>query len=111
MVRDAPRKRGDYRREEWVAHGVAPKKIDQVAREHTRGRFAVCAIYDVDEANESLRTGFKALNYRLGTTEAVMVHELKRIPRFDKPVEITRVTTKERYCQELWMRFERIPMS
>jgi hypothetical protein len=37
VVRDAPRKRGDYRREEWIAHGVSPKKIDQLARKHTRG--------------------------------------------------------------------------
>jgi GNAT superfamily N-acetyltransferase len=95
VVRDAPRKRGDYRREEWIAYGVSPKKIDQVARKHTRGRFAVCAIYGVHESDQSLRTDFKALNYRLGSTEAVMVHDLKRIPRFDKPVEITRVTTED----------------
>lgn len=95
VVRDAPRKRGDYRREEWIAHGVAPKKIDQVARKHTRGRFAVCAIYGVRESDEQLRTDFKALNYRLGATEAVMVHDLKRIPHFDKSVEIMRVTTEE----------------
>lgn len=94
VVRDAPRKNGNYRREEWIASGVAPKKIDQVAREHTRGRFAVCAIYGVHESDASLRKDFKALNYRLGTTEAVMVHDLKRIPRFDKPAEISRVTTE-----------------
>lgn len=95
VVRDAPRKRGDYRREEWIAHGIAPRKIDQVAREQTRGRFAVCAIYGINESDEELRASFKALNYRLGTTEAVMVHALKRIPHFANPVEITRVTTKE----------------
>jgi GNAT superfamily N-acetyltransferase len=95
VVRDALRKRGNYRTEEWIAHGVAPEKIDQVAREHTRGRFAVCAIFGVHESDEILRKGFKALDYRLGTTEAVMVHPLKRIPRFDDPVEITRVTTVE----------------
>jgi GNAT superfamily N-acetyltransferase len=95
VVRDAPRKQGDYRREEWIACGVAPSKIDQIAREQTRGRFAVCAIYGVNESDEDLRSDFKKLNYRLGTTEAVMVHELKRIPRFDKPVEILRVTANE----------------
>ena len=95
VVRDAPRKQGDYRREEWIAHGVTPKKIDQVACKHTRGRFAVCAIHGVDESDEPLRSGFKALNYRLGATEAVMVHDLKRIPRFDKPVEILRVATED----------------
>ena len=95
VVRDAPRKRGDYRREEWIAHGVAPEVIDETARKHTRGRFAVCAIYGANESDQSLRAGFKALNYRLGGTEPIMVHELKRIPRFDSPVEITRVNSKD----------------
>lgn len=95
VVRDAPRKRGDYRREEWIAHGVTPKVIDETARKHTRGRFAVCAIYGVDESDLPLREGFKALNYRLGGTEPIMVHELKRIPHFDSPVEIVRVRTED----------------
>ena len=95
VVRDVSRKRGDYRREEWIAHGVAPEAIDETARKHTRGRYAVCAIYGVNESDQPLRAGFKALNYRLGGTEPVMVHELKRIPRFDSPVEIVRVTTKD----------------
>ena len=95
VVRDAPRKRGDYRREEWIAHGVAPEVIDETARKHTRGRFAVCAIHHVDGSDQPLREGFRALNYRLGGTEPVMVHELKRIPRFEEPVEIVRVTTED----------------
>ncbi len=94
-VRDAPRKRGEYRREEWIAYGVTPEVIDQTARKHTRGRFAVCAIHDVNESDQLLREGFKALNYRLGGTEPIMVHELKRIPRFDSSVEILRVTTAD----------------
>ena len=28
VLRDAPRKRGDYRREEWAAYGVAPEEMD-----------------------------------------------------------------------------------
>ena len=85
----------EYRREEWIAHGVAPEEIDKTARKHTRGRFAVCAIHGVDESDQPLREGFKALNYRLGGTEPIMVHELKRIPRFDSPVEIVRVTSAD----------------
>jgi len=95
VVRDAPRKRGEYRREEWIAHGVTPEEIDETARKHTRGRFAVCAIYDADESDQLLRTGFKALNYRLAGTEPIMVHQLKRIPRFEEPVEIVRVITAD----------------
>lgn len=95
VVRDAPRKRGAYRREEWIAHGVTPEEIDETARKYTRGRFAVCAIHGVNESDQPLRAGFKTLNYRLGGTEPVMVHQLKRIPRFDSSVEIVRVTTED----------------
>ena len=54
VVRDAPRRRGEYRREEWIAHGITPDEIDATAREHTRGRFAVCAIHGVDESDQLL---------------------------------------------------------
>ena len=95
VVRDAPRTRGDYRREEWIAHGVRPERIDETARKHTRGRYAVCAIHGAKESDQPLREGFKALNYRLGGTEPIMVHELKRIPRFEASVEIAHVTTTD----------------
>ena len=95
VVRDAPRKRGEYRREEWISYGATPEKIDETARKHTRGRFAICAICGVNESDQPLREGFKALNYRLGATEPIMVHELKRIPRFEKPAKIVRVTTAD----------------
>ena len=85
----------EYRREEWIAYGVTSEEIDETARKHTRGQFAVCAIYGVNESDQLLREGFKALNYRLGGTEPIMVHELKRIPRFDSSVEILRVTTAD----------------
>ena len=66
VVRDAPRKRGNYRNEEWIGSDVAPKEIDRIARKHTRGRFAICALHGIDESDESLRSEFKELDYRLG---------------------------------------------
>ena len=95
VVRDAPRKRGEYRREEWISYRATPEEIDETARKHTRGRFAICAIYGVNESDQPLREGFKALNYRLGGTEPIMVHALKRIPRFEEPAKIVRVTTAD----------------
>lgn len=95
VMRDGPRARGDYRREEWVAHGVAPVKVEETVRKHARGHYCICAIHAVDESDVSLREGYKALNYRLGATEAVMVHELERIPRCAAPVEIVRVIDAE----------------
>ncbi len=43
VMRDAPRNNPrDYRKEEWIAHDVAPEEVDAIARRHTRGRFFVC---------------------------------------------------------------------
>lgn len=102
VVRDGPRRNGDYRREEWVAHAVEPADVDRIARQHTRGRFAVCAIAAVGQSDVPLRSGYKALGYRLGRTEAVMVHHLVRVPRavrskaspVTKPAVIQRVMTQ-----------------
>jgi GNAT superfamily N-acetyltransferase len=94
VVRDAPRSRGDYRREEWIAHGVPPAEVDRLARARTRGGFAICAIRAVDEPEDPLRDGYKALGYRLGTTEPMMIHRLQRIPRPAAPARIERVTTQ-----------------
>lgn len=95
VTRDAPRRHGDYRREEWISHGVAPAEVDRISRQHTRGRFALCAIHGIDEPDEPLRSGFKTLGYRLGTTEPLMLHPLRRIPSFDAPAAIERVRTED----------------
>ncbi len=95
VVRDAPRKRGNYRNEEWIGYDVAPKEIDRIARKHTRGRFAICALHGIDESDESLRSEFKELDYRLGTTEPLMVHNLRRILRCDPPAKIVQVKTED----------------
>ena len=55
----------------------------------------MCALHRLDESDEPLRTGFKALNYRLVSTEAMMAHTLKRIPRFAAPARIERVATQD----------------
>jgi len=91
-LRDAPRRRGDYRTEEWVAVGMPPEEVDGTAREQTRGRFAVCAVHATGEPDAPLRAGYRALGYRLLRTEPCMLHRLRRIPRFDAPAVIERVT-------------------
>jgi GNAT superfamily N-acetyltransferase len=95
VMRDADRKAGDYRNEEWVAHGVPPKEVDRIARRHTRGRFAVCAVHGQGEPDEPTRAAFKSLGYRLATTEPLMVHALARVPRFGAPAKVERVATQE----------------
>jgi predicted N-acetyltransferase YhbS len=94
-LRDAPRKRAaDYRREEWVAHGLHPAEVDRIARADTRGRFVVCAIRAADEPAEPLRAAYKALGYRLRATESMMLHALDELPPFDGPFPVERVTTR-----------------
>jgi GNAT superfamily N-acetyltransferase len=95
VLRDAPRKNAaDYRREEWLAYGVDPTEVDQIARRHTRGRYALCVFHTIDEPDQPLRAAFKSLGYRLQTTEPMMIHPLTRIPRPDSPATIRRVTTR-----------------
>src|SRR4029453_3097876 len=95
VMRDAPRKRGNYRNEEWVAYGVAPEEINEIVRAQARGRFAICMLCGLDQTQEPLRTAFKRLDYRLGLSEPLMVHSLARIPHFDSPARIERVTSVE----------------
>jgi len=95
VMRDAPRSSGDYRTEEYIAHGVSPAEIDRIARRNTRGRFAVCAIHGIDEPDQPIRADFKTMGYRLRASEALMIHKLQRIPRCDSPAKIQRVTTEK----------------
>ena len=88
VLRDGPRKNGDYRNEEYVAHNVAPAEVNRIARETTRGRFAVCVIHATHDPDVPLREGYKELRYRLMTTEPFMVQPLKKIPQFSPPEEL-----------------------
>jgi GNAT superfamily N-acetyltransferase len=92
---DETRKRAaDYRREEYIACGVTPPEVDRIARASTRGGFAISAIRAADEPDGPLRDAYKALGYRLGSTEPVMAHRLRRIPRLREPFPVRRVTTQ-----------------
>lgn len=91
VVKDAPRKKGNYRREEWIGWNVPPARYDAAAKKHSISRHCVSAICPAGEPDDGIRSGFKDLGYRLGSTEAFMVHVLKRIPRPKSPVEISRV--------------------
>jgi GNAT superfamily N-acetyltransferase len=95
-MRDAPRKNPrDYRKEEWIAYGVAAANADAVARKHARGRFFVCAMIAEGEPDAPARAAYKALGYRLLATEGFFVQRLKRIPKPPSPVTIERVRTPE----------------
>jgi GNAT superfamily N-acetyltransferase len=94
QMRDAPRKNPrDYRKEEWIAHGVEPDKVDAIARRHARGRFFVCDMLADGAPHAPLRAAWKALGYRLLATEGFFVQRLEAIPKPRSPVAIERVRT------------------
>src|SRR4051812_25366109 len=97
VMRDGERRRGEYRNEEWVVYGPEPADADRVARKHTRGRFEISVIHEAGKPDKDLRSAYRDLGYRLGETEPMMVHRLKKIPNFKAPagVKIQRVTTAE----------------
>ena len=86
VLRDAERRNPrDYRKEEWIAYGVAPAEVDRAARAATRGRFFVCALSVDPEKEAELKAGYKAIGYRLLSTETLFVHRLKKIARPKPP--------------------------
>jgi GNAT superfamily N-acetyltransferase len=96
VMRDAPRRNPrDYRKEEWIVHGVDAREVDATARRHARGRFFVCAMVGEGEPQEPTRSAYKAMGYRLLATEGFFVHRLKRIAKPPSPVQIERVRTPE----------------
>jgi GNAT superfamily N-acetyltransferase len=96
VMRDALRKNPrDYRKEEWIAFQVDPRKADAVARRRARGRFFVCAMVSEGQSHEPIRSGYKALGYRLLVTEGFFMQRLKRVPKPPSPVSIERVRTPE----------------
>lgn len=58
VMRDAPRKNGKDRTEEWVALEVAPAKVDRIVRKRARGRFAICAICPRNESDAAILDGY-----------------------------------------------------
>lgn len=100
-LRDAPRARGDARVEEYVAYGVPAAALDVLARQHTRGRFRLCVIRTFNELDDSIRTDFRALGYRLMTTEPLMMHRLSTIKPVTEPFPVVQVRTAEQ-ARLLW---------
>jgi GNAT superfamily N-acetyltransferase len=100
VMRDAPRKNPrDYRKEEWIAYDVHPKKADAIVRQHARGRFFLCVMLAEGEPDALTRAAYKALGYRLLATEGFFVQRLKRIPRPQSPVSVERVRTSHLAAQ------------
>src|ERR1051326_3543755 len=80
VMRDAPRKNPrDYRKEEWITHGLDAREVDAMARRQTRGRFFVCVRLPEGAPAQPARTAYKTRGYRLLATEGFLVHRLERV--------------------------------
>jgi hypothetical protein len=53
--------RANIARKKWVAYGVEPAKVDSVARRHTRGRFFIFDIPEMDEPALYPRVGYEQI--------------------------------------------------
>ncbi len=96
LLHDAPRRSGDERTREWIAAGISPRRLHDLAQKHTQGRYAISFILPAGETDTAIRAEFKTLGYRLRSTEAMMAHPLDAIPHFPPPdsVRIERVLTQ-----------------
>ncbi|HEV7216564.1 MAG TPA: GNAT family N-acetyltransferase, partial [Chloroflexota bacterium] len=95
VLRDAPRTHGEDRSEEYVAFGVPAATVNRLARQYTRGHFRVCVVQSADGPDVGIRADFRALGYRLMTTETFMLHRLSRVEPVPEPFPVCRVTTAE----------------
>lgn len=95
VMRDAPRKRSDYRVEEWLVYGISPHDAEQLIQAHRRERYAVCAFYADGESGEGIKQGFKQLGYRYSHHETLFSHDLKGLGEFTSPLPIVQVTSAD----------------
>jgi GNAT superfamily N-acetyltransferase len=94
---DAPRHRASdsYRNEEFIAWELPPTEADRLARAHAQGKFMVCYLVPTGTDDRPMRAAFKALGYRLGSTEPFFAHDLAALPTPPTPFPIVRVETVE----------------
>jgi hypothetical protein len=92
VMRDAPRKRPDYRNEEWLVYGISAGEADAIIQENRRERYSVCAFRTDSEAPEPIKSEFKSLGYRHVGTETFFVHGLAVIPEAECDYLVKRVT-------------------
>lgn len=83
VMRDAERRRGDYRKEEWIAWHQEPAEVDRIARTHTRGRYFIGAFRTKDESDALLREAYRAMGYRLLFREGFFIRDLDGLSRND----------------------------
>jgi len=94
-LRDAPRKDRMTRRDEWVVGLRSAAEVDRIARSHSQGNFGISTVNPGNEPDPVLRDRYKALGYRPGFAQPLMVHALRDIPALHSPAVIERVATPD----------------
>jgi len=82
VMRDAPRKRPEYRNEEWLVYRTPAEEAERVIQANRRQRYAVCVFLEGDETHEHVKIEFKAIGYRFHGVETLFDHSLNQIPEF-----------------------------
>jgi GNAT superfamily N-acetyltransferase len=93
-MHDAPRKR-NVRSEGFVAIDIPPERIHEIVSRHATDSYHICVVRRVRESDRAIRSGFRALGYRLITTEPLFVNALASVPEFSSSLPVRRVTTIE----------------
>ena len=94
LMRDAPRKRPEYRNEEWLVYGVSAAEADAIIQANRRERYAVCAFRMTEESDGPLREDWKSAGYRLQTTEMLFAHDLDLLSPVKCSCAVARVTAR-----------------
>lgn len=93
LLRDAPRKRPEYRSEEIVLTGVAPEAVLETVRAASDRRPRICVLLPDGEDDAPLRAAMKAGKARLMATEGFFVHDLSGVTSAPGPLPQRRVAT------------------
>lgn len=104
VMRDAPRKNAaNNRKQEWIAYGIPAATVHQTVTTKSSGNRFLGVFVDSHEEINATRDSFKALGYRLLSTEFLFTHRLAKIQIRKSPATIVRMQTTEQslqYAQE-----------
>jgi len=95
VMRDTPRRSGDYRTQEIIPVGLSPVEADKAIRAYDPPRFALVAIDSMDSPLEEIKDEYKDLGYRLLRREPMMVRDLRGVQAKPGLFPVVRVQTAE----------------
>jgi len=93
VMRDLPRRSGDYRAEEILVLGISAAEAVKAIREYKPSRFFLCAIHGMDGSEDEVRDAYKAQHFRLLRREPLMVRSLDGVDVAPGPFPVVRIET------------------